>query len=38
MYQPMNQLMFAGTGELPPGDKLDRVADSAVEVFVARYG
>jgi TetR/AcrR family transcriptional regulator, mexJK operon transcriptional repressor len=38
MYQPMNQLMFAGTGELPPGDTLDRVADSAVEVFLARYG
>jgi TetR/AcrR family transcriptional regulator, mexJK operon transcriptional repressor len=38
MYQPMNQLMFAGTGELPPGSKLDRVADSAVEVFLSRYG
>lgn len=38
MYQPMNQLMFAGTGDPPPGDQLDRVADSAVEVFLARYG
>jgi TetR/AcrR family transcriptional regulator, mexJK operon transcriptional repressor len=38
MYQPMNQLMLAGTGDPPPGDQLDRVADSAVEVFLARYG
>jgi TetR/AcrR family transcriptional regulator, mexJK operon transcriptional repressor len=38
MYQPMNQLMFAGTGDPPPDDQLDRVADSAVEVFLARYG
>jgi TetR/AcrR family transcriptional regulator, mexJK operon transcriptional repressor len=38
MYQPMNQLMFAGTGDPPPADQLDRVADSAVEVFLARYG
>jgi hypothetical protein len=30
--------MFAGTGDLPPAEKLDRVADSAVEVFLARYG
>ena len=38
MYLPMNQSMFAGTGVLPPDDKLDRIADSAVEVFLARYG
>jgi TetR/AcrR family transcriptional repressor of mexJK operon len=38
MYQPMNQLMFAGTDALPPADKLDRIADSAVEVFLATYG
>jgi TetR/AcrR family transcriptional regulator, mexJK operon transcriptional repressor len=37
MYLPMNQLMFAGTGELPPDDELDRIAGSAVEVFLARY-
>jgi hypothetical protein len=30
--------MFAGTGVLPPADKLDQIADSAVEVFLARYG
>jgi TetR/AcrR family transcriptional regulator, mexJK operon transcriptional repressor len=38
MYQPMNQLMFAGTDALPPADKLNRIADSAVEVFLAAYG
>jgi AcrR family transcriptional regulator len=38
MYLPMNQSMFAGTGVLPPDDKLERIADSAVEVFLARYG
>jgi AcrR family transcriptional regulator len=38
MYLPMNQSMFAGTGVLPPADKLDQIADSAVEVFLARYG
>jgi len=38
MYQPMNQVMFAGTDALPPADKLDRIADSAVEMFLATYG
>jgi AcrR family transcriptional regulator len=38
MYQPMNQVMFAGTGALPPVDALDRIAESAVDVFLATYG
>jgi len=38
MYRPMNQVMFAGTGALPAADTLDRIADSAVEVFLATYG
>ena len=38
MYLPMNQAMFAGTGVLPPETKLDQIADSAVDVFLARYG
>lgn len=38
MYQPMNQVMFAGTDALPPHDKLSRIADSAVDVFLAAYG
>ena len=38
MYQPMNQAMFAGTGALPPADQLGRIADSAVDVFLAAYG
>jgi TetR/AcrR family transcriptional regulator, mexJK operon transcriptional repressor len=38
MYQPMNQVMFAGTDAPPPADKLQRIADSAVEVFLAAYG
>ena len=38
MYLPMNQAMFAGSGVLPPPDKLDQIADSAVAVFLARYG
>jgi TetR/AcrR family transcriptional regulator, mexJK operon transcriptional repressor len=38
MYQPMNQVMFAGTEALPPGDQLSSIADSAVEVFLAAYG
>lgn len=37
-YQPMNQVMFAGTAALPPAGKLDRIADSAVEMFLATYG
>jgi TetR/AcrR family transcriptional repressor of mexJK operon len=38
MYQPMNQVMFAGTDELPPADKLNHIADSAVDMFLATYG
>ena len=38
MYQPMNQAMFSGTGAVPRADKLDRIAESAVEVFLATYG
>jgi AcrR family transcriptional regulator len=38
MYQPMNQVMFAGTDALPPTDKLNRIADSAVVMFLATYG
>jgi AcrR family transcriptional regulator len=38
MYQPMNQVMFAGTDAVPPADTLNRIADSAVEMFLATYG
>ena len=38
MYQPMNQVMFAGTDAPPPAGQLDRIADSAVEMFLATYG
>src|SRR6266536_2540995 len=38
MYQPMNQVMFAGTDAVPPADKLNRIADAAVDVFLATYG
>jgi TetR/AcrR family transcriptional repressor of mexJK operon len=38
VYQPMNQVMFAGTDALPPADKLERIADAAVEMFLACYG
>jgi TetR/AcrR family transcriptional regulator, mexJK operon transcriptional repressor len=38
MYQPMNQVMFAGTDVIPPADKLNRIADSAVDTFLATYG
>jgi TetR/AcrR family transcriptional regulator, mexJK operon transcriptional repressor len=34
----MNQVMFAGTDAVPPADTLDRIADSAVEMFLATYG
>jgi TetR/AcrR family transcriptional repressor of mexJK operon len=37
-YQPMNQAMFAGTDAVPPVEELDRIADSAVDVFLAAYG
>lgn len=38
MYKPMNQLMFAGTAARPDDDELTRIADQAVEVFLAAYG
>lgn len=38
MYRPMNQVMFAGTDARPKPKELNLVADSAVEVFLARYG
>jgi TetR/AcrR family transcriptional repressor of mexJK operon len=38
MYQPMNQVMFAGTEALPSAYKLNRIADSAVDMFLATYG
>jgi TetR/AcrR family transcriptional regulator, mexJK operon transcriptional repressor len=38
MYQPMNQVMFAGTDAPPPADKLNRIAAAAVEMFLATYG
>ncbi len=37
MYQPMNQVMFAGTDAVPPADTLNRIADSAVEMFLTTY-
>ena len=38
MYQPMNQVMFAGADAPPPAEHLTRIADSAVDVFLAAYG
>ena len=38
MYQPMNQVMFAGTDALPPASQLSRIADAAVDMFLAAYG
>lgn len=38
MYKPMNQAMFAGTAAKPDAAELDRIADQAVEVFLAAYG
>jgi len=38
LYQPMNQVMFAGTDARPSDDTLSRIADSAVDVFLAAYG
>jgi TetR/AcrR family transcriptional regulator, mexJK operon transcriptional repressor len=38
MYQPMNQVMFVGTDAPPSAEHLDRIADSAVDVFLATYG
>jgi AcrR family transcriptional regulator len=37
MYQPMNQVMFAGTAAQPPDAALERIIDSAVAVFLAAY-
>ena len=38
MYQPMNQVMFAGTDAVPPADQLSGIADWAVEMFLTSYG
>jgi TetR/AcrR family transcriptional repressor of mexJK operon len=38
LYRPMNQAMFAGTDAVPPADALGRIADAAVDVFLAAYG
>jgi TetR/AcrR family transcriptional regulator, mexJK operon transcriptional repressor len=38
MYQPMNQAMLAGSEALPPADRLSQIAESAVDVFLARHG
>ncbi|GAA3007004.1 TetR/AcrR family transcriptional regulator [Streptosporangium longisporum] len=38
MYQPMNRAMFAGTDAVPPAETLDRIADAAVDTFLAAYG
>ena len=38
MYQPMNQVMFAGTDAVPPASQLSRIADAAVDMFLATYG
>ena len=38
MYQPMNQVMFAGSESLPSPEELDRIAESAVDVFLGFYG
>ena len=38
MYQPMNQVMFAGTEAVPDAAELDRIVEAAVTVFLAHYG
>ena len=38
LYRPMNQAMFAGTDAVPAPDALGRIADAAVDVFLAAYG
>src|SRR5262249_41938261 len=38
MPQPMTQAMFAGTDAPMPAEHLNRIADSAVDVFLATYG
>jgi hypothetical protein len=35
---PMNQVMFAGTGAVPSAAALERIADAAVEIFLAAHG
>jgi AcrR family transcriptional regulator len=38
MYEPMNQVMFAGTDAAPDRSELDRIVDAAVAVFLGYYG
>jgi AcrR family transcriptional regulator len=38
LYRPMNQVMFAGADAVPPAETLSRIADAAVNVFLAAYG
>lgn len=38
MYEPMNQVMFAGTRARPDPAELDHIADRAVDAFLAAYG
>ena len=38
LYQPMNQLMFAGTSTRPSPARLRKIADAAVDMFLATYG
>jgi TetR/AcrR family transcriptional repressor of mexJK operon len=38
MYIPMNQVMFCGAEKRPSAAEVERVADSAVRVFLAAYG
>ena len=38
MYEPMNQVMFAGTDAVPDTAELDRIVDAAVTVFLGHYG
>ena len=38
MYKPMNRAMFAGTRQRPKTGELEKLADQAVDVFLAAYG
>lgn len=38
MYKPMNQVMFSGTQALPDDETLGRIADGAVDAFLAAHG
>ena len=38
LYQPLNQLMFAGTSTRPSPARLRKIADAAVDMFLATYG